>query len=119
MVYAYVCMGECGQHFDVIKSADQMTREELCEKCQVPAKRMFVPQKVYFSGTKAEDAEFNPGLGCVVRNKSHRKEICKEKGLEEIGNEKADTLHKHFDDRRKEKWEKTWSEVDKGWVGSE
>jgi hypothetical protein len=80
--------------------------------------REFVPTRLYLNGTKVENAEYNPGLGCIVRNSAHRKEIAKQKGLEEIGNEKPETLHKHFDTARAEKIEKAYDEVtNKQWIG--
>lgn len=116
MIYQYVCQ-DCKQEFDVIKRASDMERPELC-KCGAQATREFVPSKVFFNGTKVEHAEYNPGLGCIVRNTSHRKEIARSKGLEEIGNEKPETIHKHFDKAREERREKAWAEADKGWIGS-
>lgn len=96
-----------------------MTDPEYCVKCKIQAIREFVPSRVYLNGTKVENAEYNPGLGCIVRNKSHRKELCKIKGVEEIGNEKPDSLHKYFDQTRADKHERIWNEVDRGWIGSE
>ncbi len=96
-----------------------MEDPEKCSRCGREAKREFVPSRVYFNGTSVQHAEYNPGLGCVVRNSSHRKELCKIKGVEEIGNEKPHSLHKHFDKKREEKREEAWAETDKGWVGSD
>jgi putative FmdB family regulatory protein len=117
MTYEYHCPS-CGKRFDVVKSHRDMERNENCVRCGEFAIRQFVPSKVHLIGTKVEDAEYNPGLGCIVRNKSHRKELCKQKGVEEIGNEKPDTLHKHFDEARAEKLEKAYDETTKGWVGN-
>jgi len=115
MVYEYACPA-CHRHWDVIKRVSEMDAEETCV-CKAIGVRQFIPQKIHLSGTKVEEAEFNPGLGCIVKNKNHRKELAKQKGLEEIGNEKPETIHKHFDQRRSEKWERVWAEADKGWVG--
>ena len=90
---------------------------EHCPKCHEPSARIFIPRSVFFSGTKVENPEYNPGLGCIVRNSSHRKELAKQKGLIEVGNEKPETLHKIYDKAREERFEKSWAEVDKGWVG--
>lgn len=91
---------------------------EQCPKCLDPAARIFIPRSILFSGTKVESPEYNPGLGCIVKSKAHRKEIVRQKGLIEIGNETPETIHKHFDKRRTEKLENAWNEIDKGWVGN-
>jgi len=116
MIYQYHCQ-KCENRFDVVKSAKEMDSPENCLRCLTPATREFIPTRVWFNGTKVEHAEYNPGLGCIVRNSSHRKELCKIKGVEEIGNEKPESLHKYFDQKREEKREQAWAEVDKGWVG--
>lgn len=116
MTYEYRC--GCGHVFDVIKSYKHIDQEERCSLCNDVAVRAFVPSRLHFTGTKVEHAEYNPGLGCIVNNSQHRKELCKQRGLEEIGNEKPESLHKHFDKAREEKWEKSWNESDKGWVGN-
>jgi hypothetical protein len=95
-----------------------MKDPENCSKCNQEAIRQFSPNRLYLNGTKVEHAEYNPGLGCIVRNKSHRAELCKIKGVEEIGNEKPDFLHNYYEKQREEKFEKSWAEADKGWVGN-
>lgn len=117
VTYQYQCK-KCDLAFDVIKSVKDIYQEEYC-KCGTVAERQFVPSIVYFNGTKVEHAEYNPGLGCIVRNKAHRKEICKIKGVEEIGNEKPDSLHKYYEQKREERKEQAWAEADRGWIGSE
>lgn len=118
MTYEYTCSNlGCELQFDVTKVMSEMDRPEVCPRCEATATRAFAPSRVYFSGTKVQEAEYNPGLGCIVRNKQHRAELCKIKGVEEIGNEKPETLHKHYEAARKDKWEKSWAQADKGWVG--
>ena len=117
MLYAYQC-GKCATSFDVVKPAAQFEREEHCPSCNATATRQFLPQRIYLSGTKVQEAEYNPGLGCVVRNKQHRQELCKIKGVEEIGNDfPPESMHKHYDKVREERHERSWAEEDKGWVG--
>lgn len=116
MVYEYHCP-ECRKRFDVIKSASEMEREETCG-CGAVARRQFVPSRVHFIGTAVQHPEFNPGLGCIVKNSKHRTEVAKQKGLVEVGNEPVDKIHKHFEREREERREKAWSEADRGWVGN-
>lgn len=118
MIYQYRCE-RCDKSFDVVKSAHDFNRDEFCN-CGAVAQREFVPSRLSIFKSKgiAESAEYNPGLGCVVRNKSHRAELCKIKGVEEIGNEKPETLHKYFDEKRQENRDKVYDEAIKGHVGN-
>ena len=116
MTYSYHCT-PCGLTFDVIKRVSEMDAEETCEKCKLVAERVFNP-KIYLSGTKVQEAAYNPGLGCVVRNENHKREIMKQRNLIEIGSEKPETIHKHYDNERKDRWEKSWNDADRGWVGN-
>ncbi len=117
MVYEYEC-SQCSARFDVIKRASEMENEEHC-RCGELAIRKFVPSRLYFSGTRVQEAEYNPGLGCIVKNKQQRAEICKQRGLIEVGNEKPESIEKQFAQTRHDKWEKSWADADKGWVGCE
>lgn len=116
MIYEYSCP-KCAAIFDVVKSVHEMDRVERCEKCDSVSIRNFIPRIAHFIGTKVEHPEYNPGLGCIVRNKDHRKELCKLKGVQEIGNESPEKLHKYYDKAREEKREQAWAEADRGWVG--
>lgn len=107
MIYEYSCT-HCGECFDVIKVVADMDRAEYCKACNQIAKRQFVPSRLHLSGTKVEHAEYNPGLGCVTKSKRHRAEIAKQKGLVELGNEKPDSIHKHFDGEREQKLAKPY-----------
>lgn len=100
-----------------MKPVAEMENKESCPKCGRIAKRDFVPHFICFTGTKVEHPEFNPGLGCIVRNSAHRKELCKERRLEEVGTEPPEKLHSHFAKVREEKREQAWADIDKGWVG--
>lgn len=117
MVYVYLCPG-CGHQFDVVKSVKEMSDVEQCPRCETTSDRQFMPQRVHFTKTKVEHPEYNPGLGCIVNNSDHRKELCKVKGVEEIGNEKPDSIHNYYDKKREEKRDADWAKVDTGWVGN-
>lgn len=63
-------------------------------------------------GTKVKDAEYNPGLGKVIKNDHHKKEILKEKGLVEIGNDfgGGERQQTHFEKRKEEEKEERWKD---------
>jgi putative FmdB family regulatory protein len=96
MIYLYCCP-KCTGEFDVWKPAKDMDAPEECANCKVEAKRVICAPRGFINAG-VENAEFNAGLGCVTKNRQHRAEICKRRGLEEIGNEKPDTIHKAADD---------------------
>ena len=84
-VYPYRCTS-CSHEHDVAKSVRQIDDPEYCPKCQANSRRYLVA--VNFNGASDWDkAEFNPGLGCVVKNSKHREQIAKQRGLIEVGNE--------------------------------
>lgn len=90
-----------------------MDVNEFCPNCAAPAERKFVPSRVHFTGTKVQHAEYNPGLGAVVKDAQHRAELAKRKGLVEVGNDfkTGDAMQKQFDTERAVKREKAWEDA--------
>jgi hypothetical protein len=86
-------------------------RAENCDSCQSPARYIF-SSKIQFIGASVQNAEYNPGLGCVVKNKEHRAELAKQRGLVEIGTDykSPDNIHKEFDKKREEARAKRWED---------
>lgn len=84
---------------------------QVCPDCEATIDLGGVPSKMQFIGAGVQDAEFNPAFGCVVKNKQHRAELAKQKGMEEVGNEPVANIHKHFDTERARKLEKSWEDV--------
>ncbi len=111
MVYEYSCPN--GHTFDVVKSYKEMNAEEKCGACGLVSTRQFVPSKLHITGAKVTHAEFNPGLGCVVKNKRHKEDIMKAKGVKEVGNDfkTPDKMVDHYDKGREEKMRKRWEDV--------
>lgn len=110
MIYEYECI-KCQKRFDVVKSVKDIDVNEFCVRCGEPSERKFVPSRIHIFGASVENAEYNHGLGQVVRNKKHRAEIAKQKGLIEIGNEKTESIHKELDQVRAKRREKAWDDV--------
>lgn len=109
MIYEYKC-NACTHVFDVSKPVAEMDRQENCPLCQAAAMRQFTP-RVHFIGAKVEHAEFNPGLGCVVKGKKHREELCKRRNLIEVGSEKADSISQSFEKDREAKKEARYEQA--------
>ena len=83
--YDYEC-SKCEQTTEIDKSISAYDREEQCQQCNEPMKRLI--SAGYFLYEKVEEAQFNPGLGQVVRNRKHKNEILRKNGLIECGNDK-------------------------------
>jgi 4-hydroxy-3-methylbut-2-en-1-yl diphosphate synthase IspG/GcpE len=96
VIYPYVC--NCGNTFEVIKPVSLYDREEECWKCGEIAKRV-ISNSTSFYGAKVEDAEYCPAMGCIVKNSAHRKQIAKDLGLIEVGNDSG----KWFEEKQAEK----------------
>ena len=75
--------------FDVIKNAKYYDTEEKCSTCGEVAVRIFKP-KIHLSGTKVEDAYYNPAFGQVIKSSQQAKEKAKELGMVEVGNERVE-----------------------------
>lgn len=116
-IYDYSCP-ECGKSFEAIKGIKDydLNPHENCPHCSHlcgSSDRDFSRCSFNFTGTSVESAEYNPGLGKIVKNKYHKSEIMKEKGLVEVGNDysSGDKMQKHFEQRKKEEREKSWEKV--------
>lgn len=66
---------------------------------------------VQLVGTKVRDPEYQPAFGSIVKNKRELKDLMKKHNVEEVGNEKPQTIHKHFDKVREEKRNREWEKV--------
>lgn len=108
MVYPYECP-KCDLEFDVIKHHSLSSQKEKCPECKKQATRVYGGN--LFIGTSVESAEYNPGLGMVIKSKYHRSEECKRQGLVEIGNEKPTSLRKEFADKRESKRRKSYDDI--------
>jgi putative FmdB family regulatory protein len=95
--YEYRCE-PCDHEFEVFKSMSEYATPESCPKCQGSTHKL-ISKPNGFINAAVEHPEYNPGLGCVVKNRAHRAQIAKEKGLEEVGNEKPSSMHKAAEKR--------------------
>lgn len=112
MTYEYKCES-CKRYFDVIKSVKDMERNENCPKCGEFGIRQFIPEVIHFNKTKVTHAEYNPGLGCVVKNEAHKRDIMKRKGVVEIGNDygSGEKMQALSEKARQEKFKKRYDDV--------
>ena len=109
--YDYFCE-KCDKNYEVIKSMKEYDGKDPCPICGNTGSRIF-SCKILLSGTKIEDAEYNPALGAVTKNAHHRKELAKQLGVVEVGNDfgSGEKLQKHLDDQRISKIKKAYDDI--------
>jgi putative FmdB family regulatory protein len=108
--YTFRC-DKCDENFETIESIKSYDGDGECPKCKNISREVILSANIHFIGASVQNAEYNPGLGQVVKNKKHREELAKRRGLIEVGNEKTSTLHKMADETRAERIKKSWDEV--------
>lgn len=108
-IYDYSCE-KCDINFEVIKSIKEYDGKDQCPQCGNIGTRILSCQ-IYFAGTKIEDVEYNPGLGCITKSKKHRDEIAKSRGLIEVGNECPEKTEQRYTKQREDKRKKSWDDV--------
>lgn len=80
-MYEYQC--SCGSHYDVQHSVESRD-DEVCPDCGMK------PERVYSFNAKAViyNEYYSDNLNAYVRGPRHKSRLLKERGLQEIGNEK-------------------------------
>lgn len=101
MIYVYEC-GICNHTAEIAKHHSEIDSVEFCPSCNVEMHRV-----IQASNFKCYDhmyGEWNPGLGEHVHSEKHKKQIMKEKGLVEIGNEQVDKFIESPEKRQEREW---------------
>ena len=105
--YDYECHQE--HRWEVIKPMAQSQTSEACATCGALGRKL--PSRFNFSGAGDWNRqEFNHGLGVVATPKQAEK-IAAQRGLVPIGNESAESMHKHFDKVREDKREARYADA--------
>ena len=114
--YDYKCAA-CDHSFAEIRSITDYSDkpEDPCPSCGALCgvnSRDFSKSRPLFSGTSVQNAEFNPGLGQVVKNKYHREELARKKGLVEVGNDfnSGEKMQDIYKQKKKEELESKWKD---------
>jgi len=92
MIYEYYC-SDCNITCEITKTIKEIDRREDCTDCGNTMVR-HLTGKVGFSGEKTttEVSYFHHGLGRVVSSDKQAKDIARERGLIEVGNDKQTHL---------------------------
>lgn len=113
----YSC--KCGHYFEKYRNREDFSVPFACEKCQAPVdynqSKVSAAKDYLVIGAKVQNAEYNPGLGQVVKSNRHKKDILKQKNLVEIGNDfgSGEKQQQDSEKKRKEERERIWSEEPK------
>lgn len=117
-IYDWICP-KCENAFSEVMSIRDYSCDTTadCPSCGMICgkdDRDFKKMRAHFIGSKVTDAEYNPGLGCVVKSKAHKEELMKKKGVVEVGNDygSAEKMDAHFQKRKEEEREKKWEDPD-------
>jgi putative FmdB family regulatory protein len=90
--YEYECP-KCKHETEIIKSISNYDRDEPCGECGELMDRLI--SKGHFLYAEVQEAYFNHGLGCVVKNRQHKAQLVKERGLVEMGNDRPKDKPNH------------------------
>lgn len=107
--YPYQCHS-CSAEFDIIKSVDHFDREEQCTKCGGKDLVRYIA-KSNLEKSSMVQPYYEPTLGCIIKSKSQRAQILKDKGLEEVGTTSADSMYKDLELQREKRLAREWDEL--------
>jgi len=110
-LYEYQCR-MCAADFDVACPISAIDDPVVCPACAATngkAQRQLT--RTHFYGAKVEDASFSPALGKVVKSSKELREEAKRRGMIEVGNEKVETIHRHFERQREDTRQQRWDEA--------
>jgi len=112
MIYPYLC-SNCSHEFEIIKSVRQIDDEELCPECGNISDRTISCSQGIDKSSAADwnTPHYNPAFGKHFSSNSQARKEAKKRGMEEIGNEPIDKIHKKFDNDRQEKQRARWDSV--------
>lgn len=112
VIYEYKC--PAGHQFDVIKSLADIDRPEPCPDCHEIAARQISLVRIDKEAAGGWNQQsWNPALGQWTKSTKEARRIAKSRGMEEVGTEPVDNLHKAAEKRREEIREERWKDADR------
>jgi len=105
MQYPYICK-KCEKEHVINKSMHQAGMTEHCEGCGNILDRVW--GRFQIMGAAVQHAEFNIGLGAVTKNKKHREELARRRGVVEVGSETAEAMKREGSDASAARKQKEW-----------
>lgn len=108
--YPYRC--EHGHEFDVIKSVAEIDRPEVCHEGH-PAERYIARTFIDSTAGDWNRVEYSPALGQWTKGWKEARKIAKARGMEEVGTEPVENLHKAAEKRQTEIRAQRWRDADR------
>lgn len=102
MIYPYACH-ICNTETEVTKSVKDIDNVERCEKCNAVMERFIAKSQHFYGASDWDSAHYNPAFGKVMKSNTEVRKEAKRLGMEEVGNEPVERIHKKFDSERAEK----------------
>ena len=110
-VYPYQC-DDCNTEFEVAKRVSQIDELEHCPQCDGEITQRLIAKQQSFSGADQWDCmAYDHAFGQVVKNNAHRRRLAKERGLEEVGTEPPEKIHKHYESQLEKQLSDSWDKV--------
>jgi len=108
MRYTYICL-TCEKEFDIIKSYREIDEVEKCTSCGSIDNRRKVTGGIGFFGQDDWNTQhFSHALGKVVKSNAEARRIATQMGMEEIGNEPVENIHKYYETRKEKELAETY-----------
>ncbi len=109
-IYDYGCE-DCRVTWDVTKLMSESDTQEACPRCAAIGTKLPALFQVDKTAAGAWNQQsYNPGLGCWTKSTKDAERIAKSRGLEPIGNEPVENLHKSFEKQREETRANRWAD---------
>lgn len=107
------CCPKCDANFEEIQSIKEYQGKANCHECEHPCTSAdrIIGRPAAFIGASVTHAEYNPGLGQVVKDKRHKDYLMKQRNVVEVGNDfgSGEKQQKHFEQVKKEELERAWN----------
>lgn len=105
----------CDKHiWEVVTTISARDEPSACPKCGTPGTRQLTLPNIDKTAAGGWNQQsYNPGLGCWTKSVKHGEEIAKRRGLEPVGNEPVENLHKAAEKQKAETREKRWRDADR------
>ena len=107
---------ECADHgrWDVQMRIAERDLVQACPTCGNHGKRTITAPNIDRTAAAGWNQQsYNPGLGCWTKSHKDAERIAKSRGLEPVGNESPETIHKVAEKTQKENRDKRWAEADR------
>ena len=107
--YPYLCH-DCGQEFEITKRVADFDKKEDCKGCGSGQTERLIAM-VNLEHSSMQQPYYEPALGCIIKGKEHKRQILKQKGLEEVGTTSTDNLYKDLELQREKRMAQAWDDL--------